>query len=99
MGIHAPLIVDDRERGLFRVHRSAFTSEEILELEREKIFAKAWLYVGHESELPKPNDFVTRSVGGRPVIFNRDRDGRVRVLLNTCRHRGAEVCRQTRGNS
>ena len=99
MAIQSPLIIDDRERGLFRVHRSAFTSEEILALEREKIFSKAWLYVGHESELPKPNDFVTRGVGGRPVIFIRDRDGRIRVLLNTCRHRGAEVCRLSSGNS
>jgi p-cumate 2,3-dioxygenase alpha subunit len=99
MGIHSPLVIDDRERGLFRVHRSAFTSEEILALEREKIFSKAWLYIGHESELPKPNDFATRRVGGRPVIFTRDRARKIRVLLNTCRHRGAEVCRLPSGNS
>jgi phenylpropionate dioxygenase-like ring-hydroxylating dioxygenase large terminal subunit len=93
------LVIDDREHGLFRVHRSAFTSEEILARERAEIFGKAWLYVGHESEVPKPNDFVTRNVGGRPVIFTRGRDGKLRVLLNTCRHRGAEVCREQRGNS
>jgi p-cumate 2,3-dioxygenase subunit alpha len=99
MTSQAPLVVDDRERGLFRVHRSAFVSDEILRLEREKIFSRSWLYVGHESELPKPGDFVTRRVGGRTVIFNRDRHGTVRVMLNTCRHRGAEVCRLASGNS
>ena len=99
MTIRAPLVVDDRERGLFRVHRSVFVSDEVLQREREEIFGRSWLYVGHESELRKPGDFVTRRVGGRTVIFNRDRHGTVRVMLNTCRHRGAEVCRLTSGNA
>ncbi|WP_372516978.1 Rieske (2Fe-2S) protein, partial [Mycobacterium montefiorense] len=55
-------------------------------------------YVGHESEVPHPNDFQTRRVGGREVIYSRDRHGQIRVMLNTCRHRGAEVCREPRGN-
>ncbi|BBX65189.1 aromatic-ring-hydroxylating dioxygenase subunit alpha [Mycobacterium saskatchewanense] len=99
--IHAQsrsLVVDDREKNLFRVHRSAFTSEEIFRREQEEIFAKCWLYVGHESEIPRPNDFQTRRVGGRTVIYARDRDGGIQVMLNTCRHRGAEVCRERRGN-
>ena len=93
------LIQDDRQAGLFRLHRSVFTSAEILRLERERIFGSAWIYVGHESEVPTPNDFVTRQVAGRPVIFGRDRSGQIRVMLNTCRHRGAEVCRLSRGNA
>jgi len=92
------LVIDDRDRGLFRVHRSAFTSEEIFKREQEEIFSKCWLYVGHESEIPNPNDFHTRRVGGRTVIYTRDKKGDVRVLLNSCRHRGAEVCRERRGN-
>jgi p-cumate 2,3-dioxygenase alpha subunit len=92
------LVVDDRNRGLFRVHRSAFTSEEIFLREQREIFGKCWLYVGHESEIPKPNDFQTRRVGGRTVIYARDKNGEVQVMLNSCRHRGAEVCRERRGN-
>jgi p-cumate 2,3-dioxygenase subunit alpha len=94
-----PVVHDDRQAGLFRLHRSVFTSEEILRLELEHIFRSAWIYVGHESEVPAPNDFVTRRVAGRPVIFSRDRAGQVRVMLNSCRHRGAEVCRLPRGNA
>ncbi|WP_264061534.1 aromatic ring-hydroxylating dioxygenase subunit alpha [Mycobacterium montefiorense] len=48
--------------------------------------------------MPHPNDFQTRRVGGREVIYSRDRHGQIRVMLNTCRHRGAEVCREPRGN-
>ncbi|MFF3572723.1 aromatic ring-hydroxylating oxygenase subunit alpha [Nocardia jiangxiensis] len=93
-----PYVIDDRDKSLFQVHREVFTSGEVFEKERELIFADAWLYVGHESELPGKNDFRTRDVGGRSVIFNRDRHGDIRVLLNTCLHRGASVCRHPRGN-
>lgn len=92
-------INDDRENNLFQVRREVFTSEEVLQKEREEIFNKAWIYVGHETEIPNRNDFVTREVAGRPVIFNRDRSGNINVLLNTCPHRGASVCRHDSGNA
>jgi p-cumate 2,3-dioxygenase subunit alpha len=92
------LVIDDRDHGLFQVHRSVFTSTEVLQLEQDRIFNRCWLYVGHESEVPNPNDFQTRTVGGRALIYSRDRHGEIRVMLNTCRHRGAEVCREKRGN-
>jgi phenylpropionate dioxygenase-like ring-hydroxylating dioxygenase large terminal subunit len=95
----AQIVVDDPGKGKFAVHRSAFTSQGVLDRERELIFRAAWLYVGHESEIKNPGDFLTRRVAGRPVIFTRDKDGAPRVLLNTCRHRGAEVCRVQRGNA
>ncbi|OBI99813.1 aromatic ring-hydroxylating dioxygenase subunit alpha [Mycobacterium sp. 1465703.0] len=98
MTVPEQLVIDDREWGIFRVHRCAFTSPEVLQLERERIFDRCWLYVGHESEVPNPNDFQTRRVGDRSVIYSRDRRGRIQVMLNTCRHRGAEVCREKRGN-
>src|SRR4051794_10851839 len=94
-----PLIDDDRERGVFRVHRSTMTSPEIFELERQRIFDRCWLYVGHESELKKNGDFRRRMVGGRPIIFIRDSDKRIRAFLNACTHRGATICRQDSGNA
>lgn len=92
-------VEDDRENGVFKVARSAFTDPEVLALERAKIFDKAWLYVGHESEIPEPNDFVTRRVGGREILFNRDRKGAVHVFMNTCPHRGAMVERREKGSA
>jgi p-cumate 2,3-dioxygenase alpha subunit len=93
------LVVDDSEGGTFRVHRSVMTSPEIFQLERERIFGRSWLYVGHESELPKPGDFRRRVVAGRPLFMIRGRDGNVRIFINSCLHRGALVCRQDSGNS
>ncbi len=74
-----------------------FTDPEIYRLEQEKIFAKTWLYVAHESEVPRPGDFVTRQMGEDPVIVCRGRGGKVRVFLNVCRHRGRRVCNQDAG--
>jgi p-cumate 2,3-dioxygenase alpha subunit len=93
------LVIDDRERGRFRIHRSTMTSAEILALERERIFSRCWLYVGHSSELAEPGDYRRRSVGGRPLVFVRGRDDEIRVLYNTCPHRGAIVCRRDEGNA
>ena len=93
------LVMDDRDAGLFRVHRSAFTDPHVLELEQGRVFDQCWIYAGHASEIPRPGDFRTRRVAGRPVILVRGGDGRVRVLLNTCTHRGAQVCRESCGNT
>ena len=94
-----PLVIDDRERGIFRVHRSTMTSQEIHELERERIWDRCWLFVGHVSQVEKPGDFVRRNVGGRPIIFIHGADGKIRALFNACTHRGATICRQDTGNA
>jgi p-cumate 2,3-dioxygenase alpha subunit len=90
---------DDREMPRFRVSRVAMTDGGVFARERDVVFGRSWLYIGHETELRKPNDFVTRYVAGRPLIFMRDRGGVVRVWVNSCPHRGAMLCREGRGNA
>jgi p-cumate 2,3-dioxygenase alpha subunit len=87
------------ERNIFRVRRTAFVEESVLEREKRAIFDKCWLYLGHESELPNPCDFLTRSVGGRELVFNRDRAGKFHVFFNSCPHRGAMLVREPKGNA
>ena len=89
----------DESRKIFKVSRQAFVDPAILELERAQIFDKCWLYLGHSSELAKPGDFVTRSVGGRNILFARDGKGNLKAMLNTCPHRGAQVCREKLGSA
>ncbi len=93
------LVIDDVEAGSFRVHRSALTSSKILELERTNIFARTWLYVGHDSEVPNQGDYCRRVVADRPLFMIRGRDGKIRVFINSCLHRGALVCRQDKGSA
>src|SRR5260370_21819243 len=97
-GSLAGLIIDDRQAARFKVNRHVFAEEDILALERERIFSRCWLYLGHVSEVPAEGSFVARRVGGRPLILTRDRAGALNALYNTCPHRGALVCRDRAGN-
>jgi p-cumate 2,3-dioxygenase alpha subunit len=88
----------DRERGRFLVHRSAYTSPEVFEIEQRRILRRSWIVLGHESEVRNKGDFIVRTVIDRELIFNRDVDGKVNAFFNTCRHRGTAICREPRGN-
>src|SRR5438067_13907252 len=76
----------DIEHG--KISREVFTSDELYQQQLERIFARGWLFVGHESQIPNPNDFFISRMGEESVIMTRDRQGEVHVLLNTCMHRG-----------
>lgn len=76
-----------------------FNDEALFREECRKIFTKAWVFLGHESEIPNTSDFILRKVGLDQVIVTRSADGSINVLLNHCRHRGTEVCFEDRGNS
>ncbi|HEY4134811.1 MAG TPA: aromatic ring-hydroxylating dioxygenase subunit alpha [Alphaproteobacteria bacterium] len=99
MASDRPYIIDDGEKQIFRLNRETLVSDSIFDLEAARIFDKCWIYVGHGSELSRPGDFKTRKVAGRPVIFCRTQAGDVRCFFNTCRHRGAIVCREREGNA
>jgi phenylpropionate dioxygenase-like ring-hydroxylating dioxygenase large terminal subunit len=87
----------DLEQGLLPIR--VFNNQQVYDLELRRIFARSWVYIGHESEIPNRGDYATRYIGEDPFIFIRDDDGVVRVLLNSCRHRGAQVCRASAGNT
>ena len=75
------------------VDREIFTSPEVHRQELEKLFARTWLFVGHESQVPNPGDFFVSRMGDELVILCRDDRGAIHVFLNSCRHRGMKVCR------
>jgi phenylpropionate dioxygenase-like ring-hydroxylating dioxygenase large terminal subunit len=99
----ATMIASDRgpwydvERGV--VDRSIFSDPEIYALELERIFARAWNFVCHESQLPDVGSFFMNYIGEDQVIAVRDRTGKVQVLLNSCPHRGNTVCRAEQGKA
>ena len=81
------------------VSREIFVNPDIYYQEQEQIFARSWLFVGHESQVSKPGDYFISSVGEESVILCRDRESRIHVFLNSCRHRGMKVCRYDEGNT
>ena len=81
-----------------RAHRDLYVSKEIFALEMERIWGRAWLYAGHESQIKAPGEYITTTLGLTPVVMVRDVDsGGVAVLLNRCGHRGAMVCQARSG--
>ncbi|MFB9318814.1 aromatic ring-hydroxylating oxygenase subunit alpha [Cryptosporangium minutisporangium] len=96
---HGGLIAQDWNALTFRVNREAYRSAEVFQAERERIWGHSWLYLGHETEIPKKNDYKVRTLGGKPLIFVRGGDGVVRAFLNSCPHRGTVVCRDESGNA
>jgi phenylpropionate dioxygenase-like ring-hydroxylating dioxygenase large terminal subunit len=82
-----------------RVHRTLYTDREIFAAEMMKVYGGTWTYLAHESEIPRPNDFVRKRLGLRPILVTRDRKGGLNGLLNRCTHRGATVCRVESGNA
>ena len=83
-----------------RVHRDVYVREEIFKLEMERIWGQAWIYVGHESQVKSPGDYLTTSIGLTPVVLVRDMNGKdINVLVNRCGHRGAQVCQARAGSA
>lgn len=82
-----------------RVHRDVYTDPDIFELEMERLFGQAWLFVGHTSQVPKPGDYITTELGRQPIIMTRHADDSVHVLLNRCTHRGPKVMNERCGHA
>lgn len=73
------------------VHRSVYTDPDIFALEMERIFEGTWIFVGHESQVPRPGDYFTTMIGRQSVLMTRHKDGSIHVLYNRCAHRGAQL--------
>lgn len=81
------------------ISREIFVNKDIYQEEQSQVFARAWLYVGHESQVKNPGDYFVSKMGEESVILTRDRESKLHVFLNTCRHRGMKVCRYDEGNT
>ena len=96
MGVGVSGLVDG-ERGL--ISRRIFIEPEIYQQELEEVFARCWLFLCHENQIPHPGDFFTTYMGEDPVLVVRDSGRQVHAFLNVCRHRGNRLCRADAGNA
>jgi 3-phenylpropionate/trans-cinnamate dioxygenase alpha subunit len=76
-----------------------FSNPALYQLEQQQVFGRAWLLLGHESQLPRPGSFLRTLMGEESVLVTRDRDGKLHAFLNACRHRGFQLCQEDRGQA
>ena len=97
MTVDTDAIRRDIARGMIPAH--VYSDPDVFELERERLFGRAWVFLAHESEVPSPGDYVVRRIVDDSFIVVRDEAGVVRVHFNMCLHRGMQVCRAELGNA
>lgn len=94
------VLIDDRpDAGVFRIDRSIYNDPEILENEYRSIFEGGWLFLCHDSILPKPGDYFSTHMGRQPVFLVRAEDGSIGGYLNACGHRGSLLIKPRAGNA
>jgi Rieske 2Fe-2S family protein len=79
--------------------QALYNDPEVFAFDMEAIFARSWLLVGFEAELPKPGSYLALTLGRWPILVLRDRAGVLRAFHNSCRHRGAQLCADGQGSS
>ncbi len=77
---------------------AVYTSPEVYQLEKEKFFLHDWLCIARVEEVEKPGDYMTFRIMDEPIVLTRDKEGKLNVFSNICRHRGADVA-QGQGNT
>ncbi|MCY4426053.1 MAG: aromatic ring-hydroxylating dioxygenase subunit alpha [Halieaceae bacterium] len=69
------------------------------ELEREAIFKKTWMQIGHICELPEPGSFIVREFecANASILVTRTADNEISAFHNVCTHRGTVLVEETDG--
>lgn len=90
-----------RALGTDPVPATAYYDEGWFDLEREAVFKRTWLNVGHVCELPEPGSFIVRELefARASVIIARGKDGNIRAFHNVCTHRGTQLTREKEGKA
>ncbi len=76
-----------------------YVSEAIYRRDMERVVLAHWHCMGHESQIPEPEDYFLFDIDRESVIVIRGKDGVVRALANVCRHRGSRICSAPSGKA
>ncbi|MBV1929449.1 MAG: aromatic ring-hydroxylating dioxygenase subunit alpha [Gammaproteobacteria bacterium] len=79
--------------------KKVFWDQDVYDQEIDRIFGRSWLFLTHESQIPEPGDFFTTFMGEDPIIVARQMDGTIKAFINSCTHRGNQICHADSGNT
>src|SRR5437870_4173756 len=83
--------------GAKTLEQKYFVSPEIFAEEKEKIFSRQWVLVGHQSQIAEAGNYFTAEVSGESFIIIRDKQGAIHGFYNVCRHRGSRLIENRNG--
>jgi phenylpropionate dioxygenase-like ring-hydroxylating dioxygenase large terminal subunit len=90
--------IEVRDGAATALPQECYTSEEFFEFERKKVFARSWICVGRDAQIPNAGDYLAASVASEPLLIVRGDDGVVRAMSAVCQHRG-QVLTSTSGKA
>jgi Rieske 2Fe-2S family protein len=79
--------------------QALYNDPEAFAFDMEAIFARSWIMIGFDVELPRPGSWMAAAIGPWPILVTRDRQGVIHGFHNTCRHRGSRICMPGKGAS
>jgi Rieske 2Fe-2S family protein len=85
------------QSGSLTLPQKYYVADEMLLLEKERIFKEHWVCAGHQSRIPNPGEYFLLNLFGESLIVLRDKSGQIRAFYNVCRHRGTRVCEEGEG--
>jgi Rieske 2Fe-2S family protein len=79
--------------------QALYNDPDAFAFDMEAIFARSWIMIDFEVELPRPGSWMAAAIGPWPILVTRDRRGVIHGFHNTCRHRGSRICMPGKGAS
>jgi choline monooxygenase len=83
--------VSEKADRSYTLPAAAYIEPQILDLEKETIFFRSWLFAGHICELSEPGNYITRQIFDQSVLIIKGTDAEIRAFYNVCSHRAHEL--------
>ncbi len=90
--------LDSRRPG-YSLPQALYNDPAMFDFDLRAMFARSWLMAGFTCEVPDAGNYTAIKIGPWPVLIVRGRDGVIRAFHNSCRHRGAVLCKEGLGKT
>ena len=87
----------DEAETIMEVPASRYTDPALYAAEKRAIFERMPFVAGLSCDVAGPGDYIKIDDFGVPIIATRNKQGRIKAFVNSCRHRGAALVYEDRG--